>query len=380
MRNYLFSCCLNIINFNPFILWYLIKGKIDRFKCFFTWSIWKIWLFLSLIGKSINNRFNEFVKFFGNSFLTNILFLCLNCGISRFLLKSGWLKSFITTAIWKIWFFFSFTWKRIYNWFYKFMNFFGNSLLTNILFLCLHSRICLNSGICRFLLESSWFKSLFTCSIWKIWFFFSFTWKWINNWFHKFMNFFGNSFLTNILFLRLNCRICLDRGICRFLLKSFWFKSFITAAIWKIWLFFSFTWKWINNWFHEFMNFFGNSILTNIFFLCLYCRICLNSSVCRFLLESFWFINPFVLSFFLNPVIFYSILCNWKMNFFMGFFTWTIGKIWLFFLFTWKRVNYRFYEFMKLFRNSFFTYIFFLIFGINYRLNYNFFIIYFIKL
>ena len=254
MRNFLFSCCLNIINFDPFILWYLIKGKIDRFKCFITWSIWKIRLFLSLIWKSINNRFNEFVDLFGNSFLTDIFFLCLYC------------------------------------------------------------------------------------------------------------------------------RICLDRGISRFLLKSSWLKSFITAAVWKIWFFFSFTWKWINDWFYKFMNFFGNSFFTNILFLCLYSRICLYSGICRFLLKSYWFINPFVLKFFLNPIIFYSILCNWKMNFFMSFFTWTIGKIWLFFLFTRKGVNYRFYEFMKLFRNSFFTYIFFLIFGIHYRLNNNFFIIYFIKL
>jgi hypothetical protein len=104
------------------------------------------------------------------------------------------------------------------------------------------------------LLFSQSFMGFWIRSVWKIWNFALFSWKWIYNTCYKSMNLFINSFFTNIwlffiLFFFSKCFV------------GFWIRS-----IWKIWNFALFSWKRINNTCYKSMNFFIYSFFTDVWF------------------------------------------------------------------------------------------------------------------
>ena len=213
----------NIFNFFSF----LSQG----FEWFWIWSIWSWrngWMFNFI--SSWNIVINEFVNISVHFCWSNILL---------FGQSFVW---FWVRSIWKIWNFTFFCWKGFNNTCNKSMNFFINSLFTNIwLFLIL------------FLFCES-FMRFWIGSIWKIRNFRFLCWKWFYDTCYESVNFLVASFFTNVTFF--------------WILFFFWkcFMWFWVRSIWKIWNLTLFSWKGLYNASYEPMNFFVASLFSNITF------------------------------------------------------------------------------------------------------------------
>jgi hypothetical protein len=94
--------------------------------------------------------------------------------------------------------------------------------------------------------------SFWVRSIWKIWNFTFFCWKWLNDTCYESMNFCIYSFFPNVWFFLI--LFIFSQGFVRF-----WIRP-----VWKIWNITFMCWKWANNTCYESMNFGVNSFFSNV--------------------------------------------------------------------------------------------------------------------
>jgi len=145
-------------------------------------SIWKIWNITFMCWKWFNNTCYESMNFCIYSFFPNVWFFLILFNFSQ-----GFV-GFRVRSIWKIWNITFMCWKWFNNTCNESMNFSIYSLFTNVwLFFILFI-----FGKC--------FMSFWVGSIWKIWNFTFFSWKWLYNACNKSMNFSVTSFFSNIAF------------------------------------------------------------------------------------------------------------------------------------------------------------------------------------